>query len=144
MCALDRRDVLILLGGAAIAVPTTAAGQGGEQRFVAEAFRMRAQAIASGDQPYGAVLVRDGVIVGYGPSRVVVDRNPDAHAERVAIWDAQRRLGSKDLSGALLYSTSVPCAACQREAAAAKVARMFYGSGPTDGGPPAPGSGGLW
>jgi len=59
-----------------------------------------------GDQPYGAVLVLGDAVVGEGPSLVVKDNNPDAHAERVALLDAQRRLGRADLAGAVLYSTS--------------------------------------
>jgi tRNA(Arg) A34 adenosine deaminase TadA len=53
---------------------------------------MKREAEASGDQPFGAVVVKYGSIIGYGPSRVIVDRNPDAHAERVTLWDAQKRL----------------------------------------------------
>jgi tRNA(Arg) A34 adenosine deaminase TadA len=97
---------------------------------------MRDEAVAAGDQPYGAVVVMDGRIVGYGPSRVVSDRNPDAHAERVALWAAQAALGRKDLTGAVIYSTSIPCAACQRALAAAGVARMFHGHDATNAGAP--------
>ena len=97
---------------------------------------MRAKAIAAGDQPYGAVLVVGGEIVGWGPSRVVVDRNPDAHAERVALWDAQTRLGRRRLDGAVIYATSIPCAVCQRALAAAGVARMIFGPEGRDGGAP--------
>lgn len=107
-------------------------------RFVREAERMRRDAVAAGDQSYGAVVVKGGEIVGWGPSRVVQDRNPDAHAERVAIWDAQQRLGTLDLSGAVLISTSHPCGLCERAAARARVARMYYGSSGADGGVPRP------
>ena len=54
---------------------------------------MRRLAEANGDQSFGAVVIKDGSIIGYGPSRVIADRNPDAHAERVALWDAQNWLG---------------------------------------------------
>jgi tRNA(adenine34) deaminase len=104
--------------------------------FVAEAQRMKELAIAAGDQHYGAIVVRDGKIVGYGPSRVVVDRNPDAHAERVALKDAQQRLGTADLAGAALYSTSRPCPACESAAAQAGLDRMFFGPSAADAGPP--------
>lgn len=97
---------------------------------------MRAEALAAGDQPYGAVLVLGDDIVGWGPSRVIIDRNADAHAERVALWDAQTRLGRRRLDGAVMYSTSIPCAVCQRALAAAGVARMLYGSEGVDGGAP--------
>jgi len=97
---------------------------------------MKREATLRGDQPFGAVVVMGGAIVGYGPSRVVVDRNPDAHAERVALWDAQRRLGTKTLSGAVLYSTSRPCATCQKALALANFGWMFVGADAADAGPP--------
>jgi len=51
--------------------------------------RMKEEAVARGDQPYGAVLVVAGVIAGYGPSRVNSDRNPDAHACQRALATAR-------------------------------------------------------
>ena len=98
---------------------------------------MRQLAIGWGDQPYGAVLVTPDGVAAQGPSRVVRDADPDAHAERVAIRAAQRRLGTRNLAGAVLYSTSRPCAVCERAAAQAQVARMYYGPGLTDAGRPA-------
>ena len=127
-----------MLGIAAAVAASGATGASASTRqahFLAEAERMRREAVAAGDQSYGAVLVMDDNIVGYGPSRVVVDRNTDAHAERVAIWAAQKALGGKDLAGAVLYSTSRPCSLCEAAAADANVARMIYGSG-TDAGRP--------
>ena len=99
-----------------------------EKHFIAEVARMKREAEASGDQPFGAVVVKDGFIIGYGPSRVIVDRNPDAHAERVALWDAQKRLGFNDMNGAVIYSTSRPCGACQDALALANVERMHFGA----------------
>jgi len=106
------------------------------QSFVAEAARMKREAVASGDQPFGAVVVMGDTIVGYGPSRVASDRNPDSHAERVALWDAQRRLGRRDLSGAVIYSTSRPCAICERALADGNIEQMFFGPEATDAGKP--------
>lgn len=100
---------------------------------------MKNEAVARGDQPYGAVVVVAGVIAGYGPSRVNRDRNPDAHAERVALWDAQKRLGRQILEGAVVYATSRPCTACQSALAAAGVARMLVGPSADDAGRPRPG-----
>ena len=91
-----------------------------------------------GDQPYGAVLVSGGAVIGEGPSRVVKLGDPAAHAEREAIRDAQRRLGRSSLSGSTLYSTSRPCRLCEAAAAAANVARMVYGEGLHDAGAPRP------
>ncbi len=97
---------------------------------------MKRRALSWGDQPYGAVLVLDGRIVGDGPSRVLLNRDGNAHAEREAIKHAQQRLGRIALPGSVLVSTSRPCGACERAAAAAQVARMFFGPDLTDAGPP--------
>ena len=132
MCGLCRRGFLAGLGLALAAAPVRAEAP----RFAAEAERMRREAVAAGDQSYGAVLVRDGEIIGFGPSRVIVDRNPDAHAERVAMWEAERGLGRAALAGAQLYSTSIPCADCQAWAASRGVARMFVGPQARDAGAP--------
>lgn len=140
MCTCDRRTFIALAAAGAVTglCPAPAVGLGEqEEYFVAEAFRMKRQAVASGDQSFGAVLVRAGAIIGYGPSRVVVDRNPDAHAERVALWDAQRRSGgSDDMTGAVIYSTSRPCGACEDALARANVERMYFGAAATDAGRP--------
>ncbi len=71
-----------------------------------------------------------------GPSRVVTDRNSNAHAERVALWDAQHRLGTTELRGSVIYATSRPCAACQDALASASVERMYVGPDATDAGRP--------
>ncbi len=141
MCRIDRRDVLCLglteLAAAALADAASAASDREAHRaFILAAERMKAMAVAAGDQPFGAVVVLGGVVVGFGPSRVVVDRNPEAHAERTAVADAQRRLGRDDLSDAVLYSTSRPCGACERAAALARVSGMIFGAGATDAGAP--------
>jgi tRNA(Arg) A34 adenosine deaminase TadA len=138
MCNCNRRSFVIFAGCAAAQffAPAARALDAQHALFVAEAIRMRNEAVARGDQAYGAVVVRQGAIVGYGPSRVVTDRNPDAHAERVALWDAQRRLGTKDISGAVIYSTSRPCSICETALALANVERMYHGPEATDGGKP--------
>jgi tRNA(adenine34) deaminase len=129
---MRRRAALACLCGAGL----PAAADGDRRRWAEAAATMKARALGWGDQPYGAVLVLDGRIVGEGPSRVVIDRDADAHAERVAIRDAQTRLGRSLLPGSILVSTSRPCAACERAAAAAQVALMLHGPEPTDAGPP--------
>jgi len=134
-----RRAVLAGSGGGFVALllPRNATALGeAERHFIAEAARMKRKAEASGDQPFGAVVVKDGSIIGYGPSRVIVDRNPDAHAERVALWDAQRRLGFNDMSGAVMYSTSRPCGSCQDALVLANVERMYFGLDGADAGKP--------
>lgn len=131
MRRLSRRDML-----ATPVLLLPAAARADAARFAAEAERMRREAVAAGDQSYGAVLVKDGEIVGFGPSRVVLDRDPDAHAERVAMWAAERRLGRAALAGAELWSTSTPCAECQAWAASRGVTRMRVGPQGRDAGAP--------
>ena len=108
------------------------------EHFAAEAARMRRQAIAAGDQPYGAVLVLNGDIVGFGPSRVVTDRDVNAHAERVALWHAQKTLGQQKIDGAMIYATSQPCSICQKALVQAGIVRMYVGPAATDAGKPEP------
>ncbi len=133
----SRRDALRVSGASLLALfAMDVNAQSPAERFIAAAFRLRDDAVAAGDQPYGAVLVLDGRMVGQGRSRVVSDRNSDHHAERVALWDAQRSLGRQDMAGAIIYSSAIPCLACQRELARANVARMIHGRSASDAGAP--------
>lgn len=106
------------------------------RRWYEAAEAMRRLALGWGDQPYGAVVVQGGRIVGEGPSRVVQRKDPSAHAEREAIRDARERFGAEALVGAVLYSTSRPCALCQAAAAEAGIARMIHGPHLQDAGAP--------
>lgn len=100
------------------------------------AFTMRQKAIESGDQPYGAIVIKDNQIIGEGPSRVIVDQDPTAHAEMVAIRNAARRLSSRDLSSCLMFSTSKPCRMCETACYWAGIDQFFYSSSIVDGGVP--------
>jgi tRNA(adenine34) deaminase len=108
----------------------------GPAAFAARAEDLRQLAIARGDQAYGAVVVKGARIVGEGVSAVVTGADPTAHAERQAIRDAQRRLGSLDLSGCDLYGTSRACPMCETAAHEARIARMYHGRAATDAGAP--------
>ena len=132
---LNRRSLLGLLLGALGSRPVHAAVSG-KQAFIDKAFEMKRLAESTGDQSYGAVVVRGDEIVGLGPSRVVVKKDVTAHAEREAVRDAQAKLGKSDLSGCVMYSTSRPCGDCERAAAQARIARMYYGPQGSDAGAP--------
>ncbi len=132
-CSCTRRFALSVLASA-FAVRFAQAADS-HREFIDAAFRMRDDAVRAGDQAYGAVVVKSGQIVGYGPSRVVQKRDGTAHAEREAIRDAQSRLGS-DLSGCILYSSSRPCSACEVAAVTANIARMIHGRSAADAGAP--------
>jgi guanine deaminase len=106
---------------------------------VAFAFAQRDLATSWGDQPFGAVVVQAGTIVGEGPSRVVLNGDPTAHAEMEAVRDASRRLGTRDLSGCVVYATSRPCRMCDAALGWARVTRVYIGSDGADAGPPGSG-----
>ena len=107
-----------------------------DRRWFEAAEAMRRLALSWGDQPYGAVLVTASGLVAEGPIRVVRHLDPNAHAEREAIRDAQRRLGTQNLAGSVLYSTSRPCRLCEKAAAEANVSRMYFGAQLVDAGVP--------
>ena len=108
----------------------------GPRAFIDRAFEMRRQAEEQGDQSYGAVVVKDNAIVGQAPSRVVVNHDPTAHAEMQAIRDAARHLGSRNLSGCILYSSSKPCPMCEAAAYWGRIKQLTFGRDMTDGGAP--------
>ena len=146
-CSCTRRSALAVLAAAGAALVTSAKSAGAQstsakappaehREFIAAAFRMKDEAVRAGDQAYGAVVVKDGRIIGFGPSRVVLKKDWTAHAEREAIREAQARLGRTDLSGCILYSSSRPCSECERAAAGASIDRMIFGIEATDAGKP--------
>jgi tRNA(Arg) A34 adenosine deaminase TadA len=122
------------LGGRAVAQAQSTATV--RESLMAQAFAMRQRAIDSGDQPYGAVVAKDGRVVGEGVSAVRTANDSTAHAEMQAIRDAMRRLGTADLSGCELYGTSRACPMCEAAAARARIARMYHGTPVVDDGPP--------
>lgn len=135
---VSRRSIVVALASLAALVSGrgNAAPDESRRAFIDQAFAMKRRAVESGDQPFGAVIVCASDIVGYGPSRVVIKKDWTAHAEREAIRDAQTRLGRKDLSDCVMYSTSRPCSDCERAAADAKLARMYVGAEAADAGTP--------
>jgi tRNA(Arg) A34 adenosine deaminase TadA len=106
------------------------------ESFVNRAFEMRDIATQQGDQAFGAVVVKDGQIIGQSWSRVVMEDDPTGHAEMSAIRDAARRGGRDILDGAVLYSTSHPCSMCEAAAAWVGISRMLHGHDATDAGAP--------
>ncbi len=104
--------------------------------FMDRAEAMRDLALRRGDQGFGAVIVKRGRIVGQAPSRVVTGNDPTAHAEIEAIRHAAATLGTRDLSGCVMFGTSRACPMCETAAYWAKLDRLFHGSGIADAGSP--------
>ncbi len=76
--------------------------------------------------PFGAVIVKDGEIVGEGWNQVTSANDPTAHAEVMAIRSACRRLGTFSLSGAVIYTSCEPCPMCLAAIYWARLSRIYY------------------
>lgn len=84
-------------------------------------------ALEAGETPVGALVLRDGVILGEGREETRTLLDPSAHAEVQAIRAACRTLGSPDLSGCTLYTTVEPCVLCAYVIRRAGLSRVVYG-----------------
>jgi tRNA(Arg) A34 adenosine deaminase TadA len=81
-----------------------------------------------GTEPFGAVIVRDGNIIGEGFNHAAAHFDPTAHGEVVAIRDACRKLECLDLEGAELYTSCEPCALCLAAMKVVGIAALYYAS----------------
>ncbi len=93
-----------------------------------EALAEAATAAALGEVPIGAVVVRDGGIVGRGGNRRELWRDPTAHAEMLALREAARHLGGWRLLDCTLYVTLEPCPMCAGAMLQARLPRLVYGA----------------
>jgi len=95
--------------------------------FLREAIRLSIEKMNSGaGGPFGAVVVRDGEIIGRGWNQVTSTNDPTAHAEVVAIRDACSTLKSFSLAGCELYSSCEPCPLCLAAAYWARIERIYF------------------
>lgn len=96
--------------------------------FMNRAIELARGGIARGDGgPFGAVVVRDGEIIGEGWNRVVSSNDPTAHGEITAIRDACSRLGTFSLEGCEIHTTGQPCPMCLGAIYWARIGRIHYG-----------------
>jgi len=87
------------------------------------------QGMLSGEGgPFGAVVVKDGKVIGRGHNHVLSSHDSTAHAEMTAIRQAEQAQGTHDLTGCELYSTSYPCPMCLGAIMWARISRVHYGS----------------
>ena len=78
--------------------------------------------------PFGAVIIKEGKVVGKGKNSVIKDHDPSAHAEVNAIRDACNTLKTHDLTGCILYSSCYPCPMCLSLAVWANIKEIYYGN----------------
>lgn len=98
------------------------------EEYMREALALAKEAAAEGEVPVGAVVVRDGVIVGRGRNRREIGKNALAHAEVEAIDNACRTLGGWRLFGCELYVTLEPCPMCAGAIINSRIDRVYYGA----------------
>ena len=99
-----------------------------------QALTLAKAAGASGEVPVGALVVKDGQIIGRGANCPLENHDPTAHAEIVAMREAAAFLGNDRLTGCDLWVTLEPCAMCAGAIAHARIARLYYGADDPKGG----------
>ena len=97
-----------------------------DAEMMLEALRLASLAAKQGEVPVGAVVVKDGRIVGRGFNAPISSRDPSAHAEIRALREAGRALANYRLAGCTLYVTLEPCAMCAGAIMHARIGRLVY------------------
>lgn len=115
------------------ASPTLSGATADAAAFMRRAIALSRETMQAGEGgPFGAVVAKDGRIVGEGWNRVTSSADPTAHAEVVAIRAAAAALGTHDLSGAVLYTSCEPCPMCLAAALWARLDAIVYGNDRAD------------
>lgn len=96
--------------------------------FMQIALSLAAEAAAKGEVPVGAIVVKDGVIIGRGSNAPISQHDPSAHAEIQAMREAAKTLGNYRLVDCTLYVTLEPCAMCAGAIQHARIAHLVYGA----------------
>lgn len=96
--------------------------------FMQQAIALAQQAAEQGEVPVGAIIVKDGEIIGQGSNTPIDTHDPTAHAEIIAMRDAAQRIGNYRLVDCTLYVTLEPCAMCTGAMQHARIARVVYGA----------------
>ena len=105
-----------------------------DRRWMGHALTLAERAAAMGEVPVGAVLIREGQVLGEGWNCPIATHDPSAHAEIRALRDAGHRAGNYRLPGATLYVTLEPCPMCASALVHARVARVVFGARDPKGG----------
>jgi tRNA(adenine34) deaminase len=99
-----------------------------DEIWMEEALRSAQRALEAGEVPVGAIVVREGVIVGRGWNRNIADRDPTAHAEIIALRESGTALANHRLGDCELFCTIEPCAMCAGALVHARIKRLVYGA----------------
>lgn len=102
-----------------------------DEKWMREALRLAGRASEQGEIPIGAVVVRNGEVIGSGGNSVIALNDPTAHAEIRAIREASRRIGNYRLENCTLYVTLEPCPMCSGAVLNSRINRVVYGASAT-------------
>lgn len=105
-----------------------------DKTFMRMALEEAGKAAEFGDVPVGAVVVKDGIVIGTGYNQREKDANPVAHAEVLAITEAAQKLGHWRLEGCTIYVTLEPCPMCAGAIINSRIERVVYGAKDDKGG----------
>jgi tRNA(adenine34) deaminase len=101
---------------------------GEDAAWMERALELAALAAEAGEVPVGALVIKNGEIIGQGHNRNLLDNDPTAHAEIVALRQAAARLGNHRLTGCTMVATIEPCSMCAGALIHARIARLVYGA----------------
>jgi len=99
-----------------------------DEAYMQLALQMAEHATKAGEVPVGAIIVKDGIIIGYGSNAPIASHDPTAHAEIQAIRSASLHLNNYRLTDCTLYVTLEPCAMCSGAIQHARLARLVFGA----------------
>lgn len=97
-----------------------------DKEFLQEAINISIQSVDNGGGPFGAVVVKDGKIIGRGNNQVTLNNDPTAHAEVTAIRDACKTINDFSLKGCTIYASCEPCPMCIASIYWARIERVVF------------------
>lgn len=96
------------------------------EMFLQRAIEVAVENVKIGGGPYGAVIVKDGILISSSGNRVTEDLDPTAHAEIMAIRQACRKLNDFQLKGCVLYTSCEPCPMCLGAIYWARLDKVYF------------------
>lgn len=98
-----------------------------QAKFMKRAIKLAETSVAKGGGPFGAVIVKDGIIIAQGYNCVTLNNDPTAHAEVTVIRKACKKQGAFDLSGCEIFTSCEPCPMCLAAIYWARIDKIYYG-----------------